>query len=74
MSDTTKDGAPDSVELSYEQAREQLSEIVTKLESGNTPLANALALWERGEQLAAHCQSILDAAREKIAQRSDENN
>lgn len=54
-------------QLSYEQAREELGEVVTKLESGRAPLADALALWERGEALAEHCQRILDDARERVA-------
>ncbi|MGH3508827.1 MAG: exodeoxyribonuclease VII small subunit, partial [Nocardioidaceae bacterium] len=36
-------------ELSYEQAREQLVEVVRQLESGGTNLEESLALWERGE-------------------------
>ncbi len=53
-------------ELSYEQARDQLVEIVQKLESGGASLSESLALWERGEQLADICQSWLDGARSRI--------
>lgn len=53
-------------ELSYEQAREQLVEIVRRLEAGSVPLSESMALWERGEQLAAICQQWLDGARAKI--------
>ena len=56
----------DITQLSYEQAREELGEVVAKLESGRAPLADALALWERGEALAAHCQRILDGARAQV--------
>ncbi|MEA5154368.1 exodeoxyribonuclease VII small subunit [Raineyella sp.] len=52
--------------LSYEQARDQLVEIVQKLESGGASLSESLALWERGEQLADICQSWLDGARSRI--------
>ncbi|MFP5283969.1 MAG: exodeoxyribonuclease VII small subunit [Actinomycetes bacterium] len=52
--------------LSYEQARDELLQIVQKLESGAAPLDEALALWERGEQLATLCQSWLDGARATI--------
>jgi exodeoxyribonuclease VII small subunit len=52
--------------LSYEQAREELIVIVQRLESGGVPLEESLALWERGEQLAAICQSWLDGAKAKI--------
>ncbi|WP_341730271.1 exodeoxyribonuclease VII small subunit [Brooklawnia sp.] len=53
-------------ELSYEQARQQLAEVVTKLESGGVPLAESMRLWERGEQLAKTCQNWLDGAKAKI--------
>lgn len=53
-------------ELSYEEAREQLGEIVRKLEAGSVPLSESMALWERGEQLATICQTWLDGARAKI--------
>ena len=52
--------------LSYEQAREELVGIVQRLESGGVPLEVSLALWERGEQLAAVCQAWLDGAKAKI--------
>jgi exodeoxyribonuclease VII small subunit len=52
--------------LSYEQAREELVTIVQRLESGGVPLEESLALWERGEQLAAICQAWLDGAKAKI--------
>lgn len=53
-------------ELSFEEARDELLEIVTQLETGGTPLERSLALWERGEVLAARCQQWLDGARERI--------
>jgi exodeoxyribonuclease VII small subunit len=52
--------------LSYEQAREELIMIVQRLESGGVPLEESLVLWERGEQLAAVCQSWLDGAKAKV--------
>lgn len=58
----------DVTQLSYEQARDQLAQVVQQLESGNTDLASALALWERGEALAAHCEAWLLGAKEKLAQ------
>lgn len=51
---------------SYEQARDELLQIVQRLESGGAPLDEALALWERGEQLATLCQQWLDGARATI--------
>jgi exodeoxyribonuclease VII small subunit len=57
---------PPDRSLSYEQAREELVTLVQRLESGGAPLDESLALWERGEQLAAICQSWLDGARARI--------
>lgn len=62
MSEPTET-APD---LSYEQARDQLVEVVGKLESGGVPLAESMALWQRGEQLASICQTWLDGAKQAI--------
>jgi exodeoxyribonuclease VII small subunit len=56
----------DDEELSYEEARDQLVEVVRTLEQGGTPLAESLALWERGEQLAAICQRALEGARARL--------
>jgi exodeoxyribonuclease VII small subunit len=58
---------PESEKLSYEQAREELVSVVQRLESGGAPLEESLALWERGEQLAAICQEWLDGARARIS-------
>ncbi|MET8520205.1 exodeoxyribonuclease VII small subunit [Nocardioides sp. NPDC004968] len=56
----------DDKNLSYEQAREELVEVVRKLEAGGITLEESLALWERGEKLATLCQEWLDGARKKI--------
>jgi exodeoxyribonuclease VII small subunit len=56
----------DDKNLSYEQAREELVEVVRKLEAGGITLEDSLALWERGEKLATLCQEWLDGARKKI--------
>jgi exodeoxyribonuclease VII small subunit len=53
--------------ISYEAARDELLEVVRQLEAGNLPLETSLTLWERGEQLAAVCQSWLDGAKERLA-------
>ena len=52
---------------SYEQARDELTEVVRRLEAGGVLLEESLALWERGEQLAAICQTWLDGARARLA-------
>jgi exodeoxyribonuclease VII small subunit len=57
---------PDQPELSYEQARAELREIVQALESGGQPLEQSLALWQRGEELAGLCQRWLDGARTRL--------
>jgi exodeoxyribonuclease VII small subunit len=63
-----KDAAEAPTEqLSYEQAREELAEVVRQLETGGVTLEESLALWERGEQLATICQQWLDGARERLA-------
>jgi len=54
-------------ELSYEQARTELATVVERLEAGGTSLEDSLALWERGEELAAICQRWLDGARSRLA-------
>lgn len=61
-------GAPARPELSYEQAREELVDVVRRLEAGGTTLEESLALWERGEELAATCQQWLDGARKRLAE------
>lgn len=53
-------------ELSYEQARAELAAVVEKLETGGASLEESLALWERGEELAATCQRWLDGARARL--------
>ena len=51
---------------SYEQARDELADIVRRLEAGGATLEESLALWERGEALAAICQEWLDGARARL--------
>jgi exodeoxyribonuclease VII small subunit len=51
---------------SYEEAREELVEVVRRLESGGTNLEDSLALWERGEKLAQVCQEWLDGAKQRL--------
>jgi exodeoxyribonuclease VII small subunit len=51
---------------SYEAARDELIEVVQKLETGGTSLQESIALWERGEELAQVCQRWLDGARARL--------
>ncbi len=53
--------------LGYEQARDELVTVVARLEAGAGTLEEALALWERGQALAARCQEWLDGARARLA-------
>jgi exodeoxyribonuclease VII small subunit len=53
-------------ELSFEEARKELERIVAQLESGQAGLEDAVALWERGEELYRICVGKLDAAHGKI--------
>jgi len=52
--------------LGYEQAREELAEVVRRLEAGGLSLEESLALWERGEQLAGVCEQWLEGARRRL--------
>ena len=58
--------APGTADLSYEQARDELVSVVSRLEAGGATLEESLALWERGEALAARCQQWLDGARARL--------
>lgn len=58
-------------EPSFEAARDELAQIVSILEQGGLSLEESLALWERGETLAATCQKWLDAARARIEEPTD---
>ena len=55
-----------SAELTFEAAQKELDEIVERLERGQAPLDEALALWQRGEELYAFCRAKLDGAQGKV--------
>ena len=55
-----------STEPTFEQAQAELEQIVGRLEQGQASLDDAIALWERGEQLYAFCRERLDAAQGKV--------
>ena len=57
---------PEVGDLTYEQARDQLIEVVRALEEGGVPLEDSLVLWERGEALAKVCEQRLEGARRRI--------
>jgi exodeoxyribonuclease VII small subunit len=55
-------------QLGYEEARDELIEVVRQLEQGGLDLDTSLKLWERGEELAKRCEEHLAGAREKVEQ------
>jgi exodeoxyribonuclease VII small subunit len=57
-----------SSESTFESAQRELEQIVQRLESGETGLDEAIALWERGEELYRFCLGKLDSAQGKIEQ------
>ena len=59
---------PDIAGMRYEDAREELVSIVSRLETGQAPLEDSMQLWRRGEALAAHCSRWLDDAQTEIEQ------
>jgi exodeoxyribonuclease VII small subunit len=59
-------GAKKGEALGYEQARDELIEVVRRLEAGGTTLEESLALWERGEELAKVCRRWLEGARARL--------
>jgi exodeoxyribonuclease VII small subunit len=68
MTDRTTQTTPTTGQaISYEVARDELLDVVRQLEAGGLPLETSLTLWERGEQLAAQCQSWLDGAKQRLA-------
>jgi exodeoxyribonuclease VII small subunit len=52
--------------LSYEQAFEELQNLIETLESGEKPLEETLKLYERGQTLYQHCQKLLEEAELKL--------
>ncbi|MEU6165657.1 exodeoxyribonuclease VII small subunit [Streptomyces tanashiensis] len=65
MAAGTDTGAEEAA-LGYEQARDELIEVVRRLEAGGTSLEESLALWERGEELAKVCRRRLEGARARL--------
>jgi exodeoxyribonuclease VII small subunit len=60
------ESAPDLAAMTFEDALRALEEVVRRLESGEVPLDDSIALYERGEALRKHCQTRLDAAQARI--------
>lgn len=62
----TENPSADVSQLTYEQARDELVRVVAELEQGSSTLEQSLALWERGEALAARCEEWLIGARARL--------
>lgn len=60
------EGVADVAGLSFEQARDELVRVVAELEQGAPTLEHSLALWERGEALAARCEEWLLGAKRRL--------
>ena len=58
----------DVAEMSYEAARDELVDIVARLENGQVGLEDSMGLWQRGEALAAHCAQWLDQAEARLSE------
>ena len=63
----TATSRPAAERPAYEQARDELTELVKRLEAGGLTLEQSLELWERGERLAVICEEWLEGARARLA-------
>ena len=61
-----KNSNADIAEMSYEQARDELSKVLVELEQGSVNLEQSMSLWERGEALATRCEEWLSGARARL--------
>lgn len=66
MVSMTESSAASVSDLSFEQARDELVRVVAELEQGAPTLEQSLALWERGEALAARCEEWLLGAKRRL--------
>lgn len=55
-------------EMTFEAAMAELEQVVTRLDQGDVPLDQSIALYERGAALKDHCERKLKEAEEKVAQ------
>jgi exodeoxyribonuclease VII small subunit len=62
----TESNNDDVTAMSFETALAELEQIVAKLEGGKAPLAESIAIYERGEALKSHCEGLLKAAEARI--------
>ncbi len=64
MSDDSS--AADIAGFTFEKAVAELESIVARLERGDVPLADSIAIYDRGQQLKNHCEMLLKAAEDRI--------
>lgn len=62
----SENNLPEVDALSFETALKQLEEIVNKLERGDVPLEESIAIYERGEALKRRCETLLAQAEERV--------
>ncbi len=60
------DNNSDIEKMTYEQARDELTKVLSQLEQGSVTLDQSMALWQRGELLAQKCEEWLSGARKKL--------
>jgi exodeoxyribonuclease VII small subunit len=67
MSDKPQSAAPAEVQtLSFEKALAELEQIVQRLERGDVPLEESVAIYERGEALKRRCEELLRQAEARV--------
>lgn len=66
MTDPKAPAPAAAADLSYEQARTELEQVVRALDDPELPLDDMMALWERGEALATLCEARLEGARARF--------
>lgn len=66
MTSTGASSFDDIAEMNFEQAFDELGQIVSRLESGELSLDDSVNLFERGRALSAHCQQVLDKAELRV--------
>lgn len=59
-------------DLTYEEAYKELEAIVGQLETGELPLEESLALFERGQALSRRCGELLEEAEIKLRQLTED--
>lgn len=64
--DAARPAAPEVSGLSFEVALAELETIVGRLEAGNVPLEESIAIYERGEALRARCDALLKEAEARV--------